>query len=143
MNLPEGCSIVTVSDAEMKRREKRLDREWIDEALRVAVEFPIIYSMTTRDCRKFLCFGSGESALHYLEDTPGQYNLSKTEYHWIAKQAGAIVEVGSDDPVMWYEDFNKLTAAWLELHEICDVRMTYDEQVFTDHYYLDDGNDED
>ncbi len=138
-----GRSEIISDDAELKRMfpPKRFSRECIDSALNTAVQWHSCFSMTTRDGRTFLCF-FGESALHCLQDTPCREWLSQPEQNWIEKQAGVILEVGSDDPPMWYSDFNELTAAWLELHEICDVRMTEEEQIFTNHYYL-DGDDED
>lgn len=85
------------------------------------------YEMNTADGRRYGLFCEGGEALLHLLMAKDVLVNNKDE-KMLEKVRGMIVEVGSEEPPLIYEDFDSLVMAWVSLHVLHRVSVSKEEQ---------------
>jgi hypothetical protein len=113
--------------AQMVREERAEPIEFIRDEAHGIEKWPD-HKFTVEDGRTFGLFLWGDSILKRIEATGRAINRRDKEgVKRVERIAGFILEIGSDDPPLIFDDFKHLCAAWAETHAAYGVEPTEEE----------------
>lgn len=127
-NTPGVLTAPTAKEiAKMAREERAEPIEFIRDEAHGIEKWPD-HKFSTEDGRTFGMFLWGDSILKRIEATGRAINRKDKEgVRRIEHVAGFILEIGSDDPPLIFDDFKHLCAAWAETHAVYGVEPTEEE----------------